>query len=203
MNIFLDFDGTVLDSRKRLHVLFTDLTNAAISFDEYWEIKRNRNSNQWILKNQFHFDENKIEKFTTDWMQKIEAPNYLLLDELFPFSKNALEALALKGNLHLITGRQSRENLMQQLAHFSIAKYFQTIMNTENKIEKEVLIKKNNFILSSADIFVGDTGKDIESGKTLGIRTIAVLSGFRNKSVLDNYNPDYIVESLNQVSELI
>ena len=44
------------------------------------------------------------------------------------------------------------------------------------------------------DFFVGDTGKDIQAGKALGMRTIGVLSGFRNEERLLKYNPDFIID---------
>jgi phosphoglycolate phosphatase len=46
---------------------------------------------------------------------------------------------------------------------------------------------------------IGDTGKDIETGKQLNIKTVAVLSGFLNKKSLTEYNPDKIVDSVLQL----
>jgi len=40
---------------------------------------------------------------------------------------------------------------------------------------------------------IGDTGKDIQVGQMLGIKTCAVLSGFLNEKALLNYGPDLIL----------
>ena len=68
-------------------------------------------------------------------------------------------------------------------------------MITEQKHSK-INIIKNNVIVKSEDWFIGDTGKDIETGKILGINTAAVLSGFLNKNCLIEYNPDIIIENV-------
>ena len=47
--------------------------------------------------------------------------------------------------------------------------------------------------LASQDWMIGDTGKDIQVGQMLGIKTCAVLSGFLNEKALLNYGPDLIL----------
>ena len=49
------------------------------------------------------------------------------------------------------------------------------------------------------DLFVGDTGIDINTAKLINIKSIAVLSGFRNKSILEQYNPDYIENDIKTI----
>ena len=39
---------------------------------------------------------------------------------------------------------------------------------------------------------------DINVGKKLGIKTVAVLSGFQNEEVLSTYNPDYILKNITE-----
>jgi len=49
---------------------------------------------------------------------------------------------------------------------------------------------------------IGDMSSDIEAGKHAGIKTILVKTGC-GKDFLDSAGPDFIIENINQVSEVI
>src|SRR2546421_346944 len=53
------------------------------------------------------------------------------------------------------------------------------------------------------DWYVGDTGIDIRTGKQLGVRTVAVLSGFRSEEALVAYEPDYVINDVRELLELL
>lgn len=48
-------------------------------------------------------------------------------------------------------------------------------------------------------VIIGDSEDDIIAGKSAGAKTIAVLWGYRNRKQLENVNPDYVVESVEQL----
>lgn len=48
-------------------------------------------------------------------------------------------------------------------------------------------------------IMVGDSEDDIIAGKSAGAKTIAVLWEYKNKEELENLNPDYVVESVEEL----
>lgn len=52
-------------------------------------------------------------------------------------------------------------------------------------------------------LFVGDTEVDIETAQGMQIPVVAVTWGFRNKSVLKALNPDYMVDSPDELIQLI
>jgi phosphoglycolate phosphatase len=200
MNIFFDLDGTLIDSRIRVYNLFSFLTNnTRISIDEYWSLKRSMYQNEWILDNLFKYTPRQIEEFKTNWMSLIESREYLMYDRVFDFTISTLELLK-KNNLYLITSRQSEQSALEQIKSLQLDTYFKSILVTRQEFEKDELITISNIGVDCDDLFVGDTGLDIKAGKKLGIKTIAVLSGFRNYESLEKYNPDII---LKDVSELI
>jgi len=198
INIFFDLDGTLIDSMFRLYKLFSDLvSDSKLSYDEYWELKRNKVDHNTILKNFFLFNQQQIDEFQNKWMQNIESKFYLGFDKPFhgttEFLKNLKNNDKLK--LYLVTSRQFNDGVQWQLNNFGWSNIFDGVFVTGQKKEKHELIA-SQFKVSSFDWIIGDTGKDIETGKILEIRTAAVLSGFRNREVLLNYSPNLIINNV-------
>ena len=76
-NLFLDLDGTLIDSRRRIYNLFQEmLPESQLSFDEYWKIKRSRVSQEKLLTERFCFDPEAVQRFKADWLAKIEEPDF-------------------------------------------------------------------------------------------------------------------------------
>ncbi|MFN5149620.1 MAG: HAD family hydrolase [Flavobacteriia bacterium] len=193
MNIFFDLDGTIIESRKRLYMLFQFLVASSdLTFDEYWELKRNGISHKSILTTQFNYTSEDYSAFESLWMNEIEKEEWLNLDEPIMGVTDLLLSLTAEHRLHLVTARQSKDMVYKQLANFGWNHIFENILVTEQKSDKHSLILKN-VLVSLEDWLIGDTGKDIEAGKKLGINTAAVLSGFLNQEKLASYQPDLIL----------
>ncbi|MCB1064611.1 MAG: HAD family hydrolase [Verrucomicrobiae bacterium] len=202
MKIFLDLDGTLIDSRTRLHRLFLVLSGLDTTFEAYWEEKRAYRSNQWLLE-RAGWSTEAISNFLRQWMAQIESWEYLLLDHLYPGVDEALKGLSEDADLYIVTARQSKIHLDQQLQHLGIAVHFAAVLNTAQRNEKSVLIKSAGIDLSPGDFFIGDTGEDIETGRKMNLTTIAVTCGFRNGDSLKNHSPDFIVEDFREAARLI
>ena len=203
MNIFLDLDGTLIDSKMRLFLLFNFLVpNSKYSYDEYWNLKQNKISHKEILKNNYGYSENQYIAFQEKWMNEIEKDNWLQFDKPIKGAIETLTSLTKNNSLFLVTARQSKLLLTRQLKDLGLFDIFKMILVTEQKIDKYDLII-GNVEVSNNDWIVGDTGKDIETGKKLGIKTIAVLSGFMNKVSLNAYNPDFILNNINELDSIL
>lgn len=69
MNIVFDLDGTLLDSRRRLYVLFQRLVpGSLLSFDEYWSLKRNGTGHETILLERFGIESVELDGFLSRWL---------------------------------------------------------------------------------------------------------------------------------------
>lgn len=196
MNIIFDLDGTVIDSKLRLYRLFQELApESTLSFSQYWELKGRRISNETLLAEHFGFTAAAIDSFVREWMRLIEAPHFLALDSHFPALGDVLGRLQSSAELYLCTARQSRQSALEQLERMELLGYFSQVLVTEQKKSKAALIETNVMWRTDEDWMIGDTGADIRTGKSLGMKTCAVLSGFLSHASLVEYNPDRIIAS--------
>jgi phosphoglycolate phosphatase len=194
INIIFDLDGTLIDSKPRLYHLFQRLVPASkLSHDDYWAFKQNKVSNETILANEFGFDEVETQNFMANWMKNIEAPEFLAYDKRLPRLNETLERLNKLAALHICTARQDRQSAVDQLDRLGLLSFFNTVMVTGQKKSKHELIAASISGLSPQDWMIGDTGKDIQVGHSLGIKTCGVLSGFLSEKSLRPYKPDLIL----------
>ncbi|MDS1315137.1 HAD family hydrolase [Aliarcobacter butzleri] len=200
-NIFFDFDGTLIDCRIRLYNLFIELVpESNFTFDEYWEIKRRRIDQKKLLMGTFNYSEEGVKRFKIKWLSKVEEVERLKCDLPFCYSEVLLKKLYEKYNLFVVTNRQSKQLVIEQIKSYGWNSFFQKILVTEQLQTKEELIK-NNCQVSSEDYFIGDTGEDILTGKSLGIKTIALASGFLNSEILKEYEADIILNGVEELYE--
>jgi phosphoglycolate phosphatase len=193
VNLIFDLDGTLIDSRLRLFRLFQQLVpSSKLTYESYWNLKQDKVSNEAILCKEFGFNAAAIERFLVDWMESIEAPEFLAFDTNFPGMHETLEKLSKQARLHVCTARQHRQPAVDQLSRLGLLVFFQSVMVTEQSKSKEDLIASVSG-LSPEDWIIGDTGKDIKVGQALGIKTCAVLSGFLSEKSLKPYGPDLIL----------
>ena len=196
MNLIFDLDGTLIDSRGRLYHLFQQLVpSSKLSYEHYWAFKQDKVSNETILAREFGFDADAIELFVVHWMELIESRELLALDENFPDMHEALERLRKQAKLHVCTARQMRAPVLDQLERLDLLSYFDSVMVTEQNWSKEELIATVSD-LGPQDWIFGDTGKDVQVGQALGIKTCAVLSGFLSEKSLRPYLPDLILPAV-------
>ena len=197
--IFLDFDGTLINSQDRLYYLFKELCPSCnLSKEEYKAIKRSRVSQKKILKDKFGYTDGQIEIFKEKWMNKVEEKQRIENDFPFEGITSFLERISKKGELYLVTNRQKKDLVIYQLKKFGWVGFFKNVLVTEGKQSKTQLIRSVTDPLPY-DVLIGDTGEDINCAKELNIFSIAVCWGTLSKKVLSDYKPNYIVERISDL----
>lgn len=198
-NLFFDLDGTVIDSKTRLHRLFCDLVPEAsgMVYDDYWAFKFSGMRHEDILGLVFGYDDLRIRSFCASWMALVEAPQYLALDCAFPWTCESLARLAEHDTLYLVTDRQNAQAVWVEITGIGLNGYFRDVLVTERKRTKAEMIRKVGAV-SPADWLVGDTGHDVLTGKELGVQTCSVLSGFMDRRHLGEYAPDLVVPHIGE-----
>jgi len=199
VNVFFDLDGTLVDASDRLFRLFQFLVPASsFTKDDYWKLKRDKVSHRQILKEHFNFEIGQIDSFENTWLSMIELPEWIAYDRPFDQVTTYLKEVQKTHKVYVVTSRQFEKTATAQIHSYGWADIFADILVTGHRVAKADLVVKNVGI-TNADWFVGDTGKDIETGKQLGLRTAAVACGFLNKERLAEYNPDVIVRSVSEL----
>lgn len=203
MKYIFDLDGTLIDSSVRMYSLFCELVpDCHLSKEEYWTYKRDKINHRELIDMLYpnvHFAE-----FETQWMRLIECDSFLKMDNNYDDTIEVLSKLKKEGNeIFLLTARQSKVGLIQELTRLGLIDFMDTIMVTEGKYSKEEILKtytKNNKdLLSYNTIYISDMGKDIELGKKFGFYTIAITHGFMSESRLAEYSPSKIIHKLRDI----
>lgn len=107
----------------------------------------------------------------------------------------------------LTTKAQDQADLI--IDHFSLRPYFDFVMGRVNEIphkpapEPLLMICEKLKVLPIETIMVGDTELDIQCGKNAGTRTCGVSYGYRTIKQLEENDPDFIIDSIVELKELI
>jgi len=129
-----------------------------------------------------------------------------------PNAKKLLKKLKNKGYiLGLLTGNLE-EIAKLKLRKVGLLKFFQVggfgeISEIREKLLKHVIREtERNFEVKiyKKDIFyIGDAPLDIECGRNVGVRTIAVATGIHTKEELMKYKPDYLFEDFSDLKRMM
>jgi phosphoglycolate phosphatase-like HAD superfamily hydrolase len=200
-SIVFDFDGTLLNSKKRHQDVLYDaicaFSNSMLDpiLDDFVEYKANGYSTKDYLQNKLKFSSQDANIITKYWKFYIEKYEYLTNDTLYNDSISTLDLLFGNYYLVLLSARQNKDMLYQQITNFGIKTYFENIICVD---PFNAIYEKTNFIKNETSIilYIGDTEADYEAaGK---IPFYAVNRGFRNR----NYWGSRGISSFNDLSNL-
>lgn len=128
------------------------------------------------------------------------------------FAKELLRWLSRNKIKSIIFSNHVNEPIKKQLKRLKIEKYFFDVLansemsssyNGRNKQEKLRDFVQNNNFLPDEVLIVGDSIEEIEIGKRLGAKTIALTQGFCSTKRLKKAGPDYLINSLEEIVEII
>lgn len=197
--IAFDLDGTLIDVSLRDYTIYSDIIKKLhgnpIEYTTYWSLRRNKTDIHSILSQSGIKTETEVTLFLRKRKALMEDAEYLKLDTLFPNATAILDNLNKKFDIYIITIRSNKEYTAEQLHTLGLDGYKLYIVN-ERKIE--YMRKIPNLVA-----MVGDTENDILPAKELGIKSVAVLSGIRNRKQLEQLNPDFIINSILEIDRVL
>ena len=206
--IFLDLDGTIVDSREA-YVEAARIASGAcgqkpLGKNVAFEIPRRLEQGlpvSDIIKDSKKFLSIYFETYYSITRQKTN---------LIPNVSATLGTLSAKTKLALITMRHvPKQAIIDELECFGISKYFTHVVTaldtSKPKPSPEALIscvKALNVEICDC-IIAGDSVNDVRAGKAAGTRTVAVLSGLFQCEELFKECPDLILNDVNALPNFI
>lgn len=121
-----------------------------------------------------------------------------------------LEELHLSGKRIYVVTSKLEKYAQMIIRHFGFDRYIDDLQGAEysgNHSGKGQLIaqlmERNRIITSSSVVMIGDTPYDIQGAKEQGISSIAVTYGFGTPEALNACSPDYVIDSIPELEELL
>ncbi len=209
MVLFFDLDGPLLDVSPRYVRLHRALlAEAAMGAELYWERKRAASPEESILQ------ELGAGERSADYLRRrlelIETPEYLIHDRPWPWARATLASLSASRPLVLVTARSCRPLLLAQLGRLGLAPFFHEVLSTpaglrvdEQKaaLIRDYLVRRGE--APSGHWMIGDTEADVGAGRLTGQRTVAVLSGIRNRELLRQAKPDFLLDDIRDLYSIV
>ena len=203
MRYIFDLDGTLIYSSERMYRLFCELIpECTLTKEEYWLYKRDKVNHKKLIE--MLYPHVQFDVFERKWMQLIETDTYLCMDQNYVDTIEVLSSLYDRGHeLYLLTARQSKIGLIEELKRLELIGYFKQVLTTEGKASKEEILleysKIDENIMDTENVFVSDMGKDIELGNKYGLQTVAITHGFMCGERLREYNPQRVIHELSEI----
>jgi len=209
MKVFLDLDGTLSDVARRHHRVYADvigqLCGKPLPIKTYWGHKRDKMA--WPMLLELSGVNGELaEEFLRAFVARVEQPDYLKMDKLFPGSLHVVAALGLHYKCYLVSLRRSNEALVAQLDELGLATHFELVLSGYprfNDGDSKFELISRQLRLGESGAVIGDTEADVESGKRLGLITIAMSTGIRSASFLANLEPTRVLSDIRDVPALL
>lgn len=206
--LVFDLDGTLMDAGKTIFLCTKhSLNEMKIENDFLWE------DFVGLIGEHFEiiFDKFKL-KVDFEPFIKIYKKNYFNFIQhttIYPGIIEMLEFLKKEKLYTAILTTKAQDQLDLILSHFNLNHYFDFPLGRRDGLgikpdpQPLLFICENLNIPVQNTLFVGDTDVDIICGKSAGTLTCAVTYGYRNKDLLKEYNPDFILDSLTELKTLL
>lgn len=123
-------------------------------------------------------------------------------------ARQVLTRLGRAHHLGLVTSGD-RDRVTQQLREFRLTRLFGARVCSGDTPEKKPhpaplrLALQKLCLKPSACVYVGDSPEDLEMAKRAGVRAIAVLGPFPTEKRLRAARPDFLLESIRELPELL
>jgi phosphoglycolate phosphatase-like HAD superfamily hydrolase len=222
LRLITDFDGPIMDVSERYYrvyqfclqnIRYPQQSVRELSRSEFWQLKRSRVPEKQIaLKS--GLDNNQAQEFAQLRRKTVHTDTYFQYDSLIPGAVDTLVKIQQAGiDLAVMTMRRVRE-LDYALQKYELGNFFpenrryclsNDYVKTSDIEDKPLLMERALAELPPAcdTWMVGDTEAALSAAKKYGIKVIAVESGIRDRTQLETYQPDVIVEDLTTAVKLI
>jgi phosphoglycolate phosphatase len=177
-----------------------------LSAEAFWEIKRAKGTAGDVVR-RCGLEESALAGYSKGWRERIESPEWLMKDTLFSGVREQLMHWKERHALVVVTLRQRGDLVRGQLKALGVLECFRNVL-TANPLDGHGWDAKARLMAGDADyrsdaVVVGDTEMDIRAGKQLGLKTVGVLSGIRDREQLAVESPDWLIDRLVELPKIL
>lgn len=124
--------------------------------------------------------------------------------KFYPGMPELIKQLKRIGRNLFVVSSDYKKTIMPEIKNFGLDGIFdEVVMEVHDKTESiREIISKNGF-KNSETVFIGDSNHEIEVGKDLGIKTIAVTWGFASEENLKQASPDYLAHNIKELESIL
>jgi len=164
---------------------------------------------QWGFKTLFGMNEKNTE-LAVAYFREYYGENGWLENIPYAGISEMMENLYFAGKKMFIATSKLEKYALKIMRHFEFDKYIIQLTGADYsglKATKSMVIsslmQSQQLQPSTEIVMIGDTAFDIVGGRENGLSTVAVGYGFGKEDELKNANPDYFVESVEELYELL
>jgi 2-phosphoglycolate phosphatase len=215
--VIFDLDGTLIDSIeiyfKIVDIVFERLKLPPVSREAILEAVKDGDFDwECVLPDDVKDRKDEIISDAVEIISEIYPRMFGKDLKLIQGADRVLKTISCDGlRIGLVTStpQQGMVHKMQPLKKAGIDKLFEAIITTDDVKNKkpaaEPLIEcaRRLQVDTNRSVYVGDTRVDIKAGKAAGMRTIGVLTGFDDRTALEEEEPDKIIQSIKDLPDLI
>ncbi|HOI29151.1 MAG TPA: HAD-IA family hydrolase [Melioribacteraceae bacterium] len=135
--------------------------------------------------------------------------DYIDNSKLYPDVRIVIESVKKEGRKVGLLTTKGQDQAELILKHFGLYELFDGIMGRrpgiKHKPSPEPLLKLCNEVEIRIEntIMIGDSELDVECGKNAGSLTCAVSYGYRNRKLLEDTKPDFLIDNIAQIEHLL
>lgn len=200
-NIIFDWSGTLSDDFVSVYIavmeVFKKLGLEVLTLGEF---KKEFTLPYMEFYRKFKKDVSKEE------VQKLYSREIELVDKPKPFpeAKEVLEFLERKEIKMVLLSVYLQKRLEEEIKNYKFQDFFINVYgNAYDKTEAIIKIMRKNNFKPKETICVGDMTHDVDAGKKAKVITVAVSCGYQSKEKLLEKNPDFLIETLGELKNII
>ncbi len=221
LRIITDFDGPIMDVSERYYQVYQfclsqisrpDQIIQQLPKSEFWRLKRAQVPERQIGQ-MSGLDDMQAAEFARLRRQTVHTRPYLKYDTPIAGATETLERIQALGiDLLVMTMRRTSE-LEEAFSRCDLGRFFapdrryclsEDYVKTTDVGDKPLLMQRAIADLSPVESWmVGDTEADIAAAKTHGLKVVSVLSGIRDRTQLDQHQPDWVATDLGEAVDII
>lgn len=222
LRIITDFDGPIMDVSERYYrvyqfcletVQYPEQPLTSLTKAQFWQLKRSQIPEREIGRRS-GLDEIQAQEFARLRKQTVHTLPYLVHDMPVPGAIETLERVQKVGIDPVVMTMRRVQELDAALKQHDLARFFpphhrycltNDYPKTNDVQDKTILMGQALAELPPATEtwMIGDTEADILSARAHHIPVIAVLSGIRDRTQLQQHSPNQIVNHLSEAIDFI